>query len=101
GTNLLWSLPPTISVSGIYTGTANDTFKFTVSGAGSVGNGSLTLEVKDDSGAGSVIATLNIGSGYDATPLDIGNGIKISLSTDGDFGAGDNFEVKAWADTDT
>ena len=93
--------PPTISVSGIYTGTANDTFRFTVSGAGSVGNGSLTLEVKDDSGAGDVIATLNIGSGYDATPLDIGNGIKISLSTGGDFGAGDNFDVDAFADTDT
>ena len=93
--------PPTISVSGIYTGTANDTFRFTVSGAGSVGNGSLTLEVKDDGGAGSVIATLNIGSGYDARPLDIGNGIKISLSTDGDFGAGDNFDVDAFADTDT
>ena len=93
--------PPTISVSGIYTGTANDTFKFTVSGAGSVGNGTLTLEVKDDSGAGDVIATLNIGSGYDARPLDIGNGIKISLSTGGDFGAGDNFDVDAFADTDT
>ncbi|HUS71974.1 MAG TPA: flagellar hook-associated protein FlgK [Sedimentisphaerales bacterium] len=93
--------PPTISVSGIYTGTANDTFRFTVSGAGSVGNGTLTLEVKDDSGAGDVIATLNIGSGYDASPLDIGNGIKISLSTGGDFGAGDNFDVDAFADTDT
>ena len=93
--------PPTISVSGIYTGTANDTFRFTVSGAGSVGNGNLTLEVKDDSGAGDEIATLNIGSGYDASPLDIGNGIKISLSTDGDFGAGDNFDVDAFADTDT
>jgi len=93
--------PPTISVSGIYTGTANDTFRFTVSGAGSVGNGNLTLEVKDDGGAGDVIATLNIGSGYDASPLDIGNGIKISLTTDGDFGAGDNFDVEAFADTDT
>jgi len=93
--------PPTISVSGIYTGTANDTFRFTVSGAGSVGNGSLTLEVKDDGGAGDVIATLNIGSGYDARPLDIGNGIKISLSTGGDFGVGDNFDVDAFADTDT
>jgi flagellar hook-associated protein 1 FlgK len=98
---LTGSSPPTISVSGIYTGTANDTFRFTVSGAGSVGNGNLTLEVKDGGGAGSVIATLNIGSGYDATPLDIGNGIKISLNTDGDFGAGDNFNVDAFADTDT
>ena len=53
--------PPTISVSSIYTGTANDTFRFTVSGAGSVGNGNLQLVVKDGGGTGSVIATLNIG----------------------------------------
>ncbi|MHC4498830.1 MAG: flagellar hook-associated protein FlgK [Planctomycetota bacterium] len=93
--------PPTISVSGIYTGTANDTFQFTVSGAGSVGNGSLQLEVRDNGGAGSVVATLNIGAGYAAGDLlDVGNGIKISLGT-GDFGAGDNFDVDAFADTDT
>jgi len=93
--------PPTISVSGIYTGTENDTFEFTVSGAGSVGNGTLQLEVKDNAGAGEVIATLNIGSGYAAGDLlDVGNGIKISLST-GDFGAGDSFQVDAFFDTDT
>jgi flagellar hook-associated protein 1 FlgK len=93
--------PPTISVSGIYTGTTNDTFKFTVSGAGAVGNGSLQLEVRDGGGAGDVIATLNIGSGYAAGDLlDLGNGIKISLST-GDFGAGDNFDVDAFAGSDT
>ena len=93
--------PPTISVSGIYTGTTNDTFRFTVSGAGAVGNGSLQLEVRDGGGAGDVIATLNIGSGYAAGDLlDLGNGIKISLST-GDFGAGDNFDVDAFASSDT
>lgn len=93
--------PPTISVSGIYTGTSNDTFRFTVSGAGSVGNGTLQLEVRDGGGAGDVIATLNIGAGYAAgDELDVGNGIKISLST-GDFGAGDNFDVDAFASTDT
>ena len=93
--------PPTISVSGIYTGTQNDTFEFTVSGAGSVGNGTLQLEVKDNGGAGSVVVTLNIGSGYAAGDLlDVGNGIKVAVST-GDFGAGDNFDVAAFADTDT
>ena len=93
--------PPTISVSGIYTGTQNDTFKFTVSGAGSVGNGTLQLEVRDNGGAGAMIATLNIGSGYAAgDQLDVGNGIKVSIST-GDFGAGDNFDVAAFAYTDT
>jgi flagellar hook-associated protein 1 FlgK len=93
--------PPTISVSGIYTGTVNDTFRFTVSGAGSVGNGTLQLEVRDGGGAGDVIATLNIGSGYAAGDLlDLGNGITISLGV-GDFGAGDNFDVDAFASSDT
>jgi flagellar hook-associated protein 1 FlgK len=93
--------PPTISVSGIYTGTVNDTIKFTVSGAGSVGNGSLQLEVRDGGGVGDVIATVNIGDGYAAGDLlDVGNGIKISVST-GDFGAGDNFDADVFADTDT
>lgn len=93
--------PPTISVSGIYTGTENDTFKFAVSGAGSVGNGPLELEVTNNGGAGDLIATVNIGQGYAAgDQLDIGNGIKVALST-GDFGADDNFNVDAFADTDT
>ena len=93
--------PPEISVSGIYTGAVNDTFSFTVSGAGSVGNGSLQLEVRDGGGAGDVIATFNIGSGYAAGDLlDLGNGITISLGV-GDFGAGDNFEVDAFASSDT
>jgi len=93
--------PPTISVSGIYTGTLNDTLRFMVSGAGSIGNGTLNLEVRDGGGAGDVIATLNIGSGYAAGDLlDLGNGIKISLGT-GDFGAGDSFDVDVFADSDT
>ncbi|MBL7188332.1 MAG: flagellar hook-associated protein FlgK [Phycisphaerae bacterium] len=92
--------PPTITVSGIYTGTQNDTFRFTVSGAGAVGNGALQLQVVDNSGAGSVIATLSIGSGYAAGDrLDVGNGITVSVGA-GDFGAGDNFDVDAFADTD-
>lgn len=91
--------PPTISVSGIYTGTTNQTFTFTVIGTGSVGNGTLQLEVKD--GNGDVITTLNVGSGYAAgDKLDIGNGIKISLST-GDLNANDTFSVDAFDDTDT
>ncbi len=92
---------PQITVSGIYTGDENDTYKFTVSGAGSVGNGSLQLEVRADGGTGDVIATVSIGSGYAAgDKIDIGNGIKISVGT-GDFGATDNFDVDVFAQTDT
>jgi flagellar hook-associated protein 1 FlgK len=91
--------PPSISVSGIYTGTENDTFTFTVSGAGSVGNGSLELTVTD--GDGLTVKVLNIGDGYAAGDiLEVGNGIRIAVST-GDFGAGDNFEVAAFSNTDT
>lgn len=92
---------PQISVSGIYTGTENDTYEFTVSGAGSVGNGSLQLQVRDNGGAGDIIATVNIGSGYAAgDKIDIANGIQISVGT-GDFGAGDNFDVDVFAQSDT
>jgi flagellar hook-associated protein 1 FlgK len=90
--------PPTISVSGIYTGTTNDTFTFTVAGTGSVGNGTLQLEVRN--GASELVTTLNVGSGYAAgDKLDIGNGINISLTT-GDLNDSETFEVDAFSDTD-
>lgn len=93
------TLPPTVSVSGIYTGTTNQTFTFTVSGTDSIGNGSLQLTVTD--GDGNTVTILNIGSGYAAgDTLDLGNGIHIALSA-GDLANGNTFEVNAFADTDT
>jgi len=95
----LTGAPPTISVSGIYTGTKNQTFTFTVIGTGPVGNGTLQLEVEN--GDGEVVTTLNVGSGYAAgDTLDIGNGIKISLST-GDLNDSETFEIDAFGSTDT
>jgi len=91
--------PPDISVSGIYTGTAKDTFQFTVVGTGSVGNGTLQLEVRNE--AAELVNTLNVGAGYAAgDKLDIGNGIKVSLST-GDLNAGETFDVAAFSNSDT
>ena len=91
--------PPAISVSGIYTGTKNQTFTFTVSGSDSVGNGPLQITVTD--GDGNTVTTLNVGSDYAADDrLDIGNGIKIALGT-GDLANGNTFEVDAFVDTDT
>jgi len=91
--------PPAISVSGIYTGTKNQTFTFTISGTDSVGNGSLQITVTD--GDGNTVTTLNVGSGYAAEDrLDIGNGIKIALGT-GDLADGNTFEVDAFINTDT
>lgn len=91
--------PPTVSVSGIYTGTKNQTFTFTVSGTGSVGNGTLQITVTD--GDGNTVTTLNVGSGYAAgESLDLGNGINIALST-GDLVSGNTFDVDAFVETDT
>jgi flagellar hook-associated protein 1 FlgK len=98
-TNLTATSPPAISVSGIYTGDENQTFTFTATGSGSVGNGDLRLEVTN--GDGRIVSTLNVGAGYAASDkLDLGNGIKISLST-GDLNSGDTFEIDAFTSSDT
>ena len=91
--------PPTVTVSGIYTGTENQTFTFAISGTDSVGNGTLQITVAD--GFGNIVKTLNIGSGYaPGNILDAGNGIKIALGV-GDLVDGNTFEVDAFAQTDT
>ena len=98
--NFNGSSDPTVSVSGIYEGSSNDTFTFTVSGTGNVGVDSLTLTVTD--GDSNTIDTINIGSGYAAgEKIDVGDtGIKISLSI-GDLVDGDSFSIDVFADTDT
>ena len=97
--SLTGTAPPAISVSGIYSGADNQTFTCTVTGSGSVGNGELTIEVKN--GAGDVVNTINIGQGYAARDeIDLADGIKISISL-GDLNAGDNFTIDAFANTDT
>ena len=91
--------PPAISVSGNYTGTKNQTFTFTVSGTGLIGNNALQITVTN--GDGDTVTTLNVGSDYPAGDrLDIGNGIKIALGI-GDLADGNTFEVDAFANTDT
>ncbi len=98
--NFNGSSDPTVSVSGIYIGSSNDTFTFTVSGTGNIGVDTLTLTVTD--GASNIIDTINIGSGYAAgDKIDVGDtGIKISLSI-GDLVNGDSFSIDVFADTDT
>jgi len=93
------SSSPTVSVSGTYTGDKNQTFTFRVVGNGSVGNGTLNLEVKD--GAGKVVDNLNIGSGYAAgDELDFGYGVKVEIGS-GALSENDSFQVGAYSDTDT
>jgi len=95
---------PTVSVSGIYKGSSNDTLTFTVSCSGTapynIGVDTLTLTVKD--AALNIIDTINIGSGYAAgDKIDVGNtGIKIAFST-GDLADGDSFSIDVFGNTDT
>ncbi len=97
--NLTAAAPPTIAVSGLYQGDANNTFTFTVVGSGDVGNGTLRLDVTDESGG--IASTLNIGAGYAASDaIELQNGIRISVSL-GELNAGDSLDVEAFATTDT
>jgi len=97
--NLTSAVPPDVSISGIYTADTNETFTFTVAGTGTVGNGSLRLDVSNVSG--DVVSTLNVGSGYAAGDvIEMSNGIKIALGI-GELTDGDSFEVDAFATTDT
>jgi len=90
---------PDITVSGIYEGSENQTFTFTVIGIDDdVGNGNLKLKVENGVDE---ITTLNVGAGYSAgVPLDLGNGVKVALSY-GKLNVNDTFQVKAFADSDT
>ena len=97
--NLTAASPPEMSVSGIYTGSENQTFQCTVVGNESVGNGTLQLEVRN--GSGQLVTTVNVGSGYAAgDKISIGNGIEITLSM-GELNENDTFEIDAFANTDT
>jgi len=97
--NLTAASAPSVEISGIYSGNENDTFTFTVSGTGSIGNGALSIEVTNL--AGEVVGTFNAGDGYAAgDTIEVADGIEVSLSI-GDFNAGDTFEVDVFADTDS
>lgn len=94
---------PSVAVAGIYTGTENDTLRFTVKGDGSVGSGSLQLEVRSRNGSGDLLAVLNIGTGYaPGDRLDLGNGLTVALSIGSlSESSSDNFTIDVLADSDT
>jgi hypothetical protein len=88
-----------VTISGLYSGLENHVFTFTVAGSGSVGNGTLQLNVTDEDGE--VAGTLNIGTGYPAgETIELDNGLKIAVGM-GELNAGDSFQVQALATTDT
>ena len=90
---------PDIELSGVYKGDSNDTFTFTVSGTGSVGNGSLELVVTN--GDGDVVGSVDVGSGYaPGEDVTLSNGITISVGV-GELNNGESFDVDVFASTDT
>ena len=98
-TNFTTATPPAVSLSGIYNENANHTFQFTVAGSGSVGNGSLRLNVTDENG--NAIDMLEVGAGYAAGDvIELSNGLRISVGR-GELNDGDSFEVEAFATSDT
>ena len=86
-------------VSGVFRGESNDSFTFTALSSGMIGTSTgLQVEVRD--AAGTLVTLFDVGAGYEAgTPLDLGNGVSVSLST-GDLNAGDSFETRMIADPD-
>ncbi len=96
------SLVPTISISGIYSGSTTQTYTVTVvnaAGTGEIGvDDVLTIQVQDGAGA---TVNYNVGRGYSAgDPIDIGNGLSISLGT-GILNDTEQFTIQALADSDT
>jgi flagellar hook-associated protein 1 FlgK len=109
--------PPVISVGGIYTGTANETYTCSVNtvppGATyAIGTGTMELEIRNSSGV--VIKKANIGEGYapgtlngpqDESSIILENGIKINLKTNGSspgyLNDGELFTIDAIASSDT
>jgi flagellar hook-associated protein 1 FlgK len=89
------------TLSGVFTGDANETYTCTVVGTGEVGvTAGLAVEVRN--GAGELVCTLNVGSGYAAAdPLEAapGSGITLAMSM-GTLLAGEQFTIDALADAD-
>jgi len=86
--------------SGRYTGTANGQFAVTFSAAGDIGTtAGLTATVRNL--AGNVVASLEVGEGYEAgTPLQIVDGVSLSFSP-GTVAAPDTFSILTTSDGDT
>ncbi|HZT79992.1 MAG TPA: flagellar hook-associated protein FlgK [Gemmataceae bacterium] len=88
------------TLGGVYTGPANDTYTFRVVGSGTVGvTPGLQLQVLN--GAGSPVASLNVGPGYTpGTSLQAANGVTVALAA-GTANAGDSFTTPVVAQPDT
>lgn len=89
----------TPTVTGIYSGSATDTFTATVLGGGEVGNSAgLSLEIRNS--AGELVKTLDVGNGYVAgDKISLGYGLSLALSH-GALADGETFDIITPANTD-
>lgn len=88
------------SLSGRWTGSANDTWRVEMSGSGEIG---VTdgLKALVYNGAGDLIAELDVGSKYEpGKPLAVLGGVELSFGA-GSVTAGDSFETRITGNADT
>lgn len=88
------------TITGNYSGAANDQFTFSVVGNGTVGvTSDLKLEARNN--AGQLIGTWNIGQGYEpGSELSPLQGIRLRIGA-GTFSNGDSFATRVVAQSDT
>lgn len=87
-------------ISGSYTGEDNETLTVTLLSSGTVGK-TADLKVQVANSSGTILNEYDVGADYEAdSPIDLGNGVSIQLGV-GDVVAGESFEVKMVADSDT
>jgi flagellar hook-associated protein 1 FlgK len=89
-----------VSLAGNFTGTGNDEFTFSVVGSGTVGvTPNLSLEARNN--AGQLLATWNVGQGYEpGSELPGVQGIKARIGA-GTLNNGDNLSTRVIAQPDT
>ena len=90
----------TAAPAGTFTGTTNDSYKITFLGTGTIGV-TPGLQARVTNLAGDVVATLDIGQGYEAgQPLSLAHGAKVTL-TPGTVATGDSFTTKVVGQPDS
>ena len=91
------------TVSGVYTGSTDETYTCTVVGSGKIGvTDGLSLRIENSSGG--LVNTINIGSGYGATKPFLFDSSQKSLYLKMESGPvidGQTFDIVALADSDT
>jgi flagellar hook-associated protein FlgK len=94
-----WNGTSTPEASGMYTGSANDTFTFTVQGGGRIGvDADIAVEVRN--AANELVTTLDVGNGYAAGDrLEVYDGIHVAFDV-GTVADGEKFVVQALAESD-